>query len=94
MIIPNNINSNHSFKEELVQVYDQLLQNILLQSTYETDAADAHFLPQSSSVVQIFSHLGTLEEITVSIRNRFPQNDPVSHLQKDLYLLTIIFCSV
>ena len=93
MVKPNKIHSNHFFKQEIVQVYDQLLQNLLLQTTSETDTAYAQFPQQSSSVGQIISHLGTLEEITVSIRNRFPQNDPVSKLQKGIYLLTIIFCS-
>ena len=36
----------------------------------------------------------TLEETTVSIRSHFPQNYPVSRIQKDSDLLTIIFRSV
>ena len=36
----------------------------------------------------------TLEETTISSRNRFPQNDPVSDIQEDLDLLTIFLRSV
>ena len=89
----------HSFqtsfpKQDILHVYDQFLQNILLQTPNKTDPLYAQFPHQRSSVGQIISHSESLEETSVSIRNRFPQNDPVSHTQKYLDLLTIIFHSV
>ena len=44
--------------------------------------------------VKYFSHSETMEKTIVSIRHRFPQNDPASHIQKDLDLLTDFFRSV
>ena len=38
--------------------------------------------------------LGTLEDIISNILNRFPLNDTTNHIQKYLYLLTIVFHSV
>ena len=80
--------------QHLTQVYDQFLQNIVFQTSNDTYLLYAQLPHQSSRVCQKHSHLESLEETTVSIRNRFPQNDPVSHIQKDLHVLTIILRSV
>ena len=77
--------------QDVAQVYNQFLQNALLQTLNETDPSYAHFLHQSSSVCQIISHQKTLKNTIVSNSNRFPQKDPVSHKQKDLNLLTVTF---
>ena len=80
-------------KQDEFQVYDQLLQNVLLQTPHITVPADAQFPHQYSSKAQIIYHLKIFEETTVSIRNNFPQNDQISHKQKFVDLLTIIFRS-
>ena len=49
----------------MIQVYDQLTQNILLQTSNETDSFEAQLPRQRSSVGQIFFHLETLEETSV-----------------------------
>ena len=48
----------------------------------------------SSSLGQTKCHSENLEETTVSIRNSFPQKEPVSYIQKNLDLLIIILRSV
>ena len=83
-----------SLNQDIIQVYDQFLRNILFQNPNETDPFYAQFSHQSSFVGQIFSQFETSEKTTVSTLNSFPQNDPVSHLQIDLDLFTVIFRSV
>ena len=79
-----------SLKQNKTQVYDEFLQNFLLQTRNETDPSCAQIPRQSSSVGQIIFHLVSL--------NRFyqksPRNGSVSHKQIGLNLLTVIFRSV
>ena len=46
------------------------------------------------TINQILPVLGTLKDTMSTIRNYLPRNDPTNHIQQDLDLLPLVFCSV
>ena len=80
--------------QDIIQVYDHFLQNILLQ----TPMRQIRHMHNPTSKLRCRSKNFSFGNIgrnhTVPIRNRFPQNHPVSLIQKDLDLPIIIFCSI
>ena len=75
----------HTFQPTFLHqdfVYDQVLQNILLQTSHATDSDFENFNHLPSSVDQILSVLGTLENVRSNIRNSFPLNDPTNNIHK------------
>ena len=53
-----------------------------MQAPHVTDPEFETFPHQSSTVDQIPSVIGSLEDTITTIRNRFPGNDPTNHIQK------------
>ena len=80
--------------QDIFHIYDQFLPNILMQTPHVTEPEFEKFPHQSSRVNQILLVLGTLADTISTIWNLFLQNDPTNHIQKDLDLLPIVFCSV
>ena len=65
-----------------------------LQTPPATDSEYESFPLQPSSVVQFSSAVRTLEDTLSNVRNRFPLIDLTNHIEKDLDILLIDFCSV
>ena len=64
-----------------------------MQTPHVTYPEFEKFTHQSSTVDQILSVLGTLEDTISNIRNRCLLNDSTNHIQKGLDLLPIVFRS-
>ena len=91
---PNYIHFNHFF---LTKIYIKYMTNFYGTFSFKPPMKQIRYMHNSHIKLcrsNNFPFLETLEETAVSIRNRFPQNDQVSHIQKDLDFLTIIFRSV
>ena len=79
---------------DILHIYHQFFHKFLIRTPHVTDPEFENIPHQRSSVDQILLLLATLEDIISDIRNRFPRKHPTNHIQKDLELLPIVFCSV
>ena len=65
-----------------------------MQAPHVTDLEFEKFPHQASTVDQIHSVVGSLEDTISTIRNGFPGSDYTNHIQKALDLPPIVFTSV
>ena len=79
--------------QDITTVYNQFLNNFLDQSPLN-EQDDPAFPYQRSSFGNLIDILSNQTDQIDEIRHRYPQNDPMSHLQKDLDLLIIIFLTI
>ena len=65
-----------------------------MQTSHFIDPDSENFPPQSSSVDQVLSVSGNLQETLSNNPHGLPQNDSINHIQNNLDIFLIVFCSV